>query len=64
MRLGTILGGKAWGLVNAAARDKRRAAEQSRKDEYARKVRRTELDAAGFRPLGSAPKRPDSWGSE
>ncbi len=68
MRLGTILGGKAWGALNDAARDKRRAAEKRRKDDFERKQRREVLNAAGFVPLKSqypaAPARPASWGSE
>jgi hypothetical protein len=66
MRLGTILGGKAWGLLNDAARVKRRDAEQRRKEDYDRRQRRAVLNAAGFVPLKthSAPVRPASWGSE
>lgn len=68
MRLGTILGGKAWAALNDAARDKRRAAEKRRKDQYDAKQRREVLNAAGFVPLKTAypaaPARPASWGSE
>ncbi len=65
MRLGTLLGGKAWAALNDAAREKRHAAEKRRKDDYERKQRRATLNSAGFVPLKTAyPERPASWGGE
>ncbi len=65
MRLGTILGGKAWAKLNDVAKDKRAAAAQKRKDDFERKNRRSVLNASGFVPLRAAsPPRPAYWGGE
>lgn len=66
MRLGTILGRKAWTSLNEAAREKRREAEKLRKEFYDQKRRRAALNAAGFVPLSSYGGRPNQawWGGE
>jgi hypothetical protein len=51
MKLGTMIGGKAWAEINDAARVKRQAAALLRKDEFYRKQRRESLNAAGFKAL-------------
>jgi hypothetical protein len=53
MRLGTIVGGKAWADLNDAARAKRQAEAKLRKDKFDKAKRWRELDAAGFKPISS-----------
>ena len=51
MRLGTILGRKAWDELNSAVRQERRAAEKRRREFYDKKKRSEALIDAGFVPL-------------
>lgn len=51
MRLGTILGGKAWSDLKGHANKVERALKRQQKADAAKLKRRAELDAAGFRPL-------------
>ncbi len=50
MRLGTIVGGKAWAELNEAARERRQEAARRRKDRFDKAQRKRELESAGFRP--------------
>lgn len=51
MKLGDMLGGKAWGDMARAAAAQRKTARQKREDERREKQRRADLEAMGFRPL-------------
>ncbi len=64
MRLGTLLGEEAWAKLNEAARDKRLLAAKKRKEAFAWKKRREQLNEAGFVPLKTSTDWPTSWVAE
>lgn len=60
MRLGTIIGGKAWDELNDAARERRQADAKRRKEKFDKAKRRRELEDAGFKPFSSRDYGSDS----
>jgi hypothetical protein len=61
MRLGTMIGGKAWAEIKGHAQRIERAVRAQRKSDVAKSKRRAELDDIGFR-VGK--KHPENWGAE